>query len=382
MDVMRLATLWSRATPRPIFAAMPTTGTLAAPVTSHAATHQAEGSSAPAHIPALDGVRALAVIGVIASHSGLFNLGWLGVDVFFGLSGYLITGILMDARAVTSSGKAFFIPFYMRRALRILPLAWVVATLMAYIRGEWSGWPWYVGYLVNWLPTSPPPRDLGHYWSLAVEEQFYTVWPAVVFFAPRKQLVRISCWLIGIDMALRLGFSMAPPAFATRQFLDLATFGRADSLLVGTLLAQRQRNGGWGRETQWALPVAIACAIAMVCIRWAELHDFPFPATYNAKWPVIALGVGAFLLYVLVHPPAFLRWRWLAWIGKISYGVYVIHSCFGHWLHKNFQSPPLIFVLQMSITIPLAALSWYLFESPILRQKWRWPMPQRRPVAL
>jgi len=91
-----------------------------------------------------------------------------------------------------------------------------------------------------------------------------------------------------------------------------------------------------------------------------------------------ALGVWAGLLVVLTRPPRVLQWFWLRWIGQISYGVYVIHALFGHWLHEHFSSAPVVFVLQLGITIPLAALSWYLFESPILTQKRRWPMPSKR----
>jgi peptidoglycan/LPS O-acetylase OafA/YrhL len=344
-----------------------------------------ESSEGPIRIPALDGLRAIAVLGVIASHSGIFGLGWLGVDLFFALSGYLITGILVDAKSAGGAGGAreYFVPFYMRRALRILPLAWLVALIMGAVRGEWTGIPWYMGYLVNWLPASPPPTDLGHYWSLAVEEQFYLAWPAVVFYASRRGLLRASLAILALDMACRFAFSMWPPSFATPQFLDLASFARADALVVGALLAQRQRSGagGWGPAARWALPVAVASGLAVVAIRWLEIHSAPAQLTYNVKWPTIAVFMGSSLLFVLVRPPAFLRWRWLSWIGQISYGVYVIHSCFGHWLHAHFRSAPVVFVLQVGITIPLAAASWYLFESPILKQKWRWPMPSRRAPA-
>ena len=332
-----------------------------------------------ARVRELDGVRALAVIGVIASHSGLFNLGWIGVDVFFGLSGYLITGILLDAKVPGVVARQYFGSFYMRRALRILPLAWAFLVIVCIYRDEWRGFGWYLGYAVNWLPASPPPRDLGHYWSLAVEEQFYLFWPALVFFASRAILLRATLLLIALDVILRLAVSLWMVDSTTEQFRDLASFARADTLLVGALLAQRERSGGWGREVQWALPVALLAFAGIVAIRYLENHGAPDPITYNLKWPLIAVAVGASLLVVLTRPPRALRWGWLVWIGKVSYGVYVIHAVFGRWLHQRYslEQAPIIFLVQLGVTLPLAALSWYCFESPILRFKRSWPMPSR-----
>jgi len=88
--------------------------------------------------------------------------------------------------------------------------------------------------------------------------------------------------------------------------------------------------------------------------------------------------VGAALLVVLVRPPGFLQWFWMRWIGQISYGVYVIHALLSRPLHARFDSPVVMFVLLIGLTLPLAALSWYFFEAPILAQKHRWPMPSVR----
>ena len=340
-----------------------------------ATEHRGDGEP---RIPGLDGVRALAVIGVIASHSGLMNIGWLGVDVFFGLSGYLITGILLRAKDADPSARQFFVPFYMRRALRILPLAWSWAIIVCAYRGQFSHLGWYMSYLVNWLPRPPPPRDLGLYWSVSVEEQFYLLWPAIVFFGSRRTVWKAALGLIVLDVLLRLGFSLWPPAFATPQWRDLASFARADSLAVGALLALREHQGGFGREGRLAWPAALGAFCGILLLRALERRQlFPLLA-YNFKWPLIAFGVGAFLLWVLTRQPRPLSWPWLAWIGKISYGVYLIHGVFGAWLHQRFTlaQAPLIFAIQVGLTLPIAAFSWYFFESRILRNKWRWPMPR------
>jgi peptidoglycan/LPS O-acetylase OafA/YrhL len=336
---------------------------------------------APERMPELDGVRAIAVLGVIASHAGLIHLGWVGVDIFFGLSGFLITGILLDAKACAPNARRFFVPFYMRRALRILPLAWTFAILVALFSNQWSGIGWYVGYLVNWLPSSPPPDLLGHYWSLAVEEQFYLVWPAVVFLLSRRALLRATIGIIALDMFLRVTISYLRPDFATPQFLGLATFARADTLAVGALLAQRVRAGPWGWEAKWAPAVGILALAALIGVNWMELQGHRF-IPYNLKWPVIAVGVGAGLIYVLTRSPRVLRWPWLVWLGQISYGIYVIHALFGRWLREQLgpTAPLEVFLAEVALTVPLAAFSWYFFEAPILRQKWRWPMPSRKEV--
>ena len=332
-------------------------------------------------VPELDGLRAIAVLGVIASHSGLIGLGWVGVDIFFALSGYLITGILLDGKTTSAGAREFFVPFYMRRALRILPLAWMVVLVMAALRNEWSGVWWYLGYVVNWLPASPPPRDLGHFWSLAVEEQFYTLWPALVFFASSRTLWRATIALIALDVALRLAVTLWPPEFATHQWCDLATFARADSLLIGALLAQRERRGGFGDAARWAWPVCIGAALALGAVRVGERSGASAALVYNLKWPIVALGCGAGLLGVLTRPPRLLRWRVLVWLGSISYGIYVFHALFGRWLHAHFTlaQAHIIFALQLAFTLPLATLSWYLFESPLLALKRHWP--RQRAVA-
>jgi peptidoglycan/LPS O-acetylase OafA/YrhL len=333
-------------------------------------------SAEPKRVAGLDGLRALAVLGVMLSHAGVFGVGWVGVDIFFGLSGYLITGILLDAKVPGASAKQYFVAFYMRRVLRILPLAWAFALVMAVVHGKYSGLLWYLGYVVNWLPASPPPDVLGHYWSLAVEEQFYTVWPAIVFLVSRSTLLRISCGVLVADAICRLVVSSL--GVSTPQFRDLATFARADSLIVGSLLAQLERGSGWGKKpVAWSLPIAIAAGLGVMLLRALEHRQIMPLAVYNLKWPIVALGVGSGLLYVLTSPPRFLEWRPLVWIGKVSYGVYVINAAFGSWLHEHFtlRQAPLIFLIQLTLTLPLAALSYYFFESPILSLKSRWKMP-------
>src|SRR5207248_1524382 len=158
-----------------------------------------------------------------------------------------------------------------------------------------------MGYVVNWLPSNPPPDVLGHYWSLAVEEQFYLIWPAVVLFAPRRSLPAITIGLIVVDVLCRFVFSMWPPSFANQQFLGLATFARADTLAMGALLAQLERSRGLPRRgIGWAWMTVIAAAGLTYAIHKVEAYGAAPVLTYNLKWPVIAAGVAAGLLIVLV----------------------------------------------------------------------------------
>ncbi len=174
---------------------------------------------------------------MILFHAGVFSIGWAGVDLFFGISGLLITRILLDAKAADTSLGAYPRPFYARRAVRILPIAWLVVVIVAATTRQWAGAAWYASFAVNWMPNPPAPRALGHYWTLAVEEQFYLVWPLVVYLATPR-LLGLCCAAVPVlDLATRALFVRWHPAFAPAHFLGNATFARADTLAVGAWLA-------------------------------------------------------------------------------------------------------------------------------------------------
>src|ERR1700674_4975966 len=154
-------------------------------------------SASANRIPELDGIRGIAILLVLISHFGaprapwlplkhFMELGWYGVDVFFALSGFLITGILLDSR----EGPDYFKRFYLRRALRILPIYYAYLAIYltaASIRGVGPSQIsslWYVFYLANWRDIALQPNLLLHFWSLCVEEQFYFVWPFVIRYVP------------------------------------------------------------------------------------------------------------------------------------------------------------------------------------------------------
>ena len=213
-------------------------------------------SAAHRSIPELDGVRGLAILLVLLFHfgarpqgvprllTGLFALGWTGVDLFFVLSGFLITGILIRTKECSN----YFRSFYARRALRIFPL--YVLTIVAYFYialpiahhfGKWSSWDnslgtWYWLHISNWQSSFGNEVPLlTHYWSLAIEEQFYLLWPLVVFFLPNSKLPHICIMIIAVSFGLRCIFQVQLDLYPS--LLCRLTPFRLDALAFGGLLA-------------------------------------------------------------------------------------------------------------------------------------------------
>ena len=212
-------------------------------------------------LPPLDGVRGLAVLAVMISHFyGLNRLkdllwtdriyatltdgGWIGVDLFFVLSGFLITGILYDSKG----GEGYFRSFYMRRVLRIFPLyygflfvVFVVAPLLVQPRPNDLQWLidhqwWYWLYIPNFLGatfTNHVPPYTGHLWSLAIEEQFYICWPLVVFLCSRRTLLRVCAGVIALSLLLRIGFRLTD---VPRDWVYIVTPARLDGLASGAMV--------------------------------------------------------------------------------------------------------------------------------------------------
>ena len=231
---------------------------------------RAEATPAPqagrAHIQALDGVRGLAILSVFLYHAWpdlshewrggatlnmLASAGPFGVDLFFVLSGFLITGILLDAR----EGRRYFRNFYARRALRLFPVYYLYLLVVAFAlpifhraihtsMPDYSGpWWWYVLYFCNWKPNwGWGDPWLGHIWSLAVEEQFYLVWPTVVLLAGRKRLWPICLAIIAGATTLR--FEWAFDGVPWNQIYRL-TITRADTMAWGALGALALRSPAW-----------------------------------------------------------------------------------------------------------------------------------------
>lgn len=355
--------------------------------------------AAAGHIPALDGIRGLAVLLVVAFHffpsnawSLPFGFGWMGVDLFFALSGFLITGILFDQRG--SAG--YYRRFVIRRALRILPLYYAVL-LLATIGMRAAGGlnaeefasnaPWYWTFLSNvrhsmvgWPQGLP---ILNHFWSLAIEEQFYLVWPWLVLWCPPRVLLRI-CLLGAIaSLVLRL-------AHPTQPFAYIFTLCRLEPLLGGSALAVLLRTGG-GQLPVWCARIGlVGVAILLLCAVFD--HGLSFTGAWMSRigFTGVALLACAAVIALFKHDRVSRTWQrimvtpWLGHIGTLAYGIYVFHHLL-YWVfmvwfaRSHWAGTPDALWVQTLFMAPLATLtyavawcSYRFWERPFLRLKDRW----------
>ncbi|GAB4481167.1 MAG: acyltransferase [Anaerolineales bacterium] len=360
-------------------------------------------------VPELDGMRGLAILMVLLYHilqrnpvamtgpfftrlSRFAEMGWAGVDLFFVLSGFLITSILLR----TKKQPGYFQKFYARRILRIFPLYYSAITLlfiaMPLISPEQTEaaralWPWYFFYLQNWgnaLSLIPTLFSIGITWSLAIEEQFYLFWPSIVYRLDNKKLG----WLAGLLALFSLGLRLLI-ASRFRKLLDynkffyFATITRLDSLLLGALIAlafQSEAPKKWLRAL--AAPV-LAVSLGLVIFFASRQPDSPLVDNYpmyTYGYSLIALASAALIVMLTSYRPQnflrrLFRGAFLRFFGKYSYALYLLQTIpllvfqrlfqnqtgFLNWMAYN-SLVPLACVL-------LALLSWNLLETRVLALK-------------
>jgi peptidoglycan/LPS O-acetylase OafA/YrhL len=347
------------------------------------------GTPRIAYQPALDGVRALAVVAVLLFHAGVpgFDGGYLGVSVFFTLSGYLITTLLLSEFDTT--GRIDLGAFYARRMRRLLPasvlcvavivvLSWLtdwfdaVSSLRAHVIGslfQIANWVLLAGdgsYQDLLAETSGTPSPLEHFWSLAIEEQFYWVWPLVMFGLLRAVGPhRARVLAIGGVTAAAM---VAAPVIAQVWGPDAAywaTPARLSEILIGAFLAV-----ALARRT--VLPDGLAVlAPAGLLVLGGAVVLFPTAGgpAYEGALPLIAVVSGALLLGLQVEGPArsALSVAPLVFVGKISYGVYLYHWPIYVVVDADrvgFGGAPLVLV-RLGFTFVVAAASFFFFEQPI-----------------
>jgi peptidoglycan/LPS O-acetylase OafA/YrhL len=354
------------------------------------------------YIKALDGLRGLAILLVILFHYGYLGCGWVGVQLFFVLSGYLITIILLNDRGDSLSN--YLKRFYWRRSLRIFPLYYVyllivlVAFLMFRIPPAFKDqWPYLFTYTYNVthiLPNYDGSQFLIHLWSLSVEEQFYLIWPLLVFiFALR----RFKTLLIGILVAvplLRLLVSLAlmhlgkPPLFIATVMYTMTPL-QIDAFAMGAIVASIKFRVIKNPRSVFVLALGIAIAAGLVSqytspiMASDRVNSFGFPIhmlhQYQFVWGYTVLNFIAGLLILLVvqgsSPLPFLKSSILTFIGRISYGVYVYHyavlAVFQKFLPAADRSwkSLVLFIPYLLVTLGISYLSFHFFETRFLKLK-------------
>ncbi len=368
--------------------------------------------SALSRIPALDGLRGTAILLVMICHSyifqgvdqylnttflgpfgGIFQFGWCGVELFFVLSGFLITSILIN----TKSSPQYFRSFYGRRAVRIFPLYFAVLLVFFYCPGSmFHAYPfdptrkiWFFTYLANWKIGFWPVNELTLFWSLCVEEQFYLVWPLVVWVTGKRAFPWVCLGVIGASLAAGVGVEFA----RLPELVVWATsVPRLQAIVLGSLVAWLVRQSWLHIVTaQLKLIIPASFGLMLVC----ALRPSYFPAFHTLTFLICAVAWSALLLHCYTCSDGLVARimgnRLLRSVGKYSYAIYVLHACIMYYV-ANFTYHLLgryisSFPLRLSIIFPVVFacsylagfLSWHLFEKHFLKLKKYFPYQFRSP---
>ena len=357
------------------------------------------------HIKNLDGIRGLAILLVLLYHfchlielkwplglNFIIDMGWAGVDLFFVLSGFLITSILIEAKGSNN----YFKTFYMRRFFRIFPLyylalfiVFIFAPIVINNYGSNSSINahqiWYWTYLGNFYSYFGHLKNeyfsVSHFWSLCIEEQFYIFWPLVIFLTPNNKIQKLTLSMIVMTFIIRAFFIFYSNARLVYHF----TFTRFDLLFAGAFLASYVKQPAFSIDLRKILKYGFVFSILLLIIlfwlRSASAYDsymqlFGYPAVLIASCFIVYEGYtnqSGLIARVFSN-------KFLAFFGIYSYGIYVIHGLlrptFLRFYNESMQyfSTPLynkilFLALAISLTVGIAYLSFHLFEKRFLRLK-------------
>lgn len=371
---------------------------------------ETDRTTASARIPVLDGLRGVAILLVLLRHAvdalspatglerliyQLGRMGSNGVDVFFVLSGFLITGILLDTRG----RPHYFKYFYVRRTLRIFPLYYAALAALFLLGPRLVDPPttpflldagatqlWYWTYMSNWLFAGRGYYGgLGHFWSLAVEEQYYLLWPVVVRLAGPRYMARVCVSLVGAAVVARIVCALLR---VSTLAIYVMTITRLDGLAIGSLLAViSRRPQGLSRFARWYAPTfwaSLATLALVVGMRWGEGRTL---LVMLAGALPVALAGGAVLAVSLVRPPenhlvSFLSSRPLRFFGKYSYCLYIAHPMVYAGVSRVWGDDRLPAIggssllgwlaftsIAVSAAVAVALVSWHVWERRWLQLK-------------
>jgi peptidoglycan/LPS O-acetylase OafA/YrhL len=354
------------------------------------------------HVDSLDGLRGIAILLVFLFHyqpgiphnpiSWLATVGWSGVDLFFVLSGFLITGILYDTRQSAN----FFKVFYARRALRLFPLYFVAVGIMlfsgfvSHTPLSWKAIPFYIYGsnimlgLREGLPAFPPQLECFHFWSLSVEEQFYSLWPLVVFFVRRRRTLMQIC--AGGILGSLLFRIVLTHFHVSLWILYTELPSRMDALMAGAMLALGLRGP---RPESWRSPTKLylvmgACCLGLVVI-FSKAKAFYVGSDDMTSWGYsVFAGLYVSILGLALVPGSLVdrvgTIRVLRFYGRYSYGFYIWHELpapvtyvWRAWFLRSirpFSLAQMVYEMAMlALFTGAAVLSYHLLERPFLRLK-------------
>ncbi|MGE0699033.1 MAG: acyltransferase family protein [Hyphomicrobiaceae bacterium] len=333
-----------------------------------------------ATIPELDGVRALAVLAVLAHHGayGTIPGGFLGVDIFFTLSGFLITHLLV--REWSSCGRIDLGLFYARRALRILPPL-VLAMGLAWLLGRFD-WRQGAAPVLAFYANYVDHLSLGtmlHTWSLAVEEQFYLAWPLLFVLAMARGGKRAAAAVAAAAFMAALAFRLhGLAAGMDPEVIYRHGLARSDALAAGCLVALLP-------PVRWPVPPAALSALfvaGFALLTLVAVHTDP--RLLGPGYSLFAVEAALFVAALIASPRAapikrLACWSPLTWIGRRSYGIYLYHvpifvALEGFRERQNIVNLVLVTLARLALTFLAAELSWRLAERPVLSLK-RWLYP-------
>lgn len=365
------------------------------------------------HVLAFDGVRGFAVLWVLIYHATMTiyhhspyikavlsftHAGFLGVDVFFALSGFLITGILLDTKS--KEPNIFFGRFFYRRALRIFPLYFGVILLLLvlpqlisalqgdqynrFVEKQWWFWIYGTNVVAEYYGYKTSVLEFGwfaltHFWTLAIEEHFYLFWPFVIYFTSDKKLIPVALTLMFLSILVSLMFSDLPPMSLLAA--SLATFKHLGGLLIGAIGAISLRNFAisellikYSRMIFYA--VMLSCILCLIMYPAADVTNFTiFHALVSVAVTSILVMASTMQQNLVTQ---FFEFKWLRFFGKYSYGIYVYHGIlvptfrsfhFVEWPGGHIIGALTYILLFCAPPVFIAMLSYHYFELPFLKLK-------------
>ncbi|MCK6539727.1 MAG: acyltransferase, partial [Anaerolineales bacterium] len=358
----------------------------------------------------LDGLRAVAFLLVFAYHAKYLGVGWVGVQFFFVLSGFLITGILLDMKKSLPAG-GYFLRFYGRRFLRIIPLYYFYLLLMGvvaawlisisyrtdYMEAPGGQMRYAILYVYNFLLATTdrdPAFYLEHLWTLSIEEQFYVFWPLLIFLVPERFQKRLFLAFIVLGLVFRIAFYFVHAFGEFRNFhpnvseaLYPLPFTHIDAFAFGAYISRHRIPKARG-QFFILLGLVPLIGFASQYLSTAQFGPFstfgyalPMSAGYKFIWGYSLLN---YFFAVTIQAVAmegmfnrFLEWSPMRYLGKISYGLYVYHQPITWFafdirdlaFFENVDTQPISALLAFLATLLIATASYHLMEKPILDLK-------------